>query len=70
LHDRRASVAASAGTVGSLMLDPHTWLSAPVESGCALVRDGTLLYETFLTRTTLDGRFSLRAHGALHHGGG
>jgi aromatic-L-amino-acid/L-tryptophan decarboxylase len=31
----------------SLALDPHKWLSVPVECGCALVRDGRLLRETF-----------------------
>lgn len=33
--------------VDSLALDPHKWLSVPVECGCALVRDGALLRETF-----------------------
>jgi aromatic-L-amino-acid decarboxylase len=33
--------------VHSLTLDPHKWLSVPVECGCALVRDGALLRETF-----------------------
>ncbi|HEY0753270.1 MAG TPA: aminotransferase class V-fold PLP-dependent enzyme [Ktedonobacteraceae bacterium] len=31
----------------SLALDPHKWLSVPVECGCILVRDGKLLRETF-----------------------
>lgn len=31
----------------SLALDPHKWLSVPVECGCALVRDGALLREAF-----------------------
>src|SRR5262249_36984785 len=31
----------------SLTVDPHKWLSVPVECGAALVRDGTLLRETF-----------------------
>ena len=31
----------------SLALDPHKWLSVPVECGCALVRDGALLRRTF-----------------------
>jgi glutamate/tyrosine decarboxylase-like PLP-dependent enzyme len=31
----------------SLALDPHKWLSVPVECGCLLVRDGTLLRDTF-----------------------
>ena len=33
--------------VDSLTLDPHKWLSVPVECGAALVRDGALLRETF-----------------------
>jgi aromatic-L-amino-acid decarboxylase len=38
-----------AGTerVDSLALDPHKWLSVPVECGCALVRDGALLRDSF-----------------------
>jgi glutamate/tyrosine decarboxylase-like PLP-dependent enzyme len=31
----------------SLAIDPHKWFSVPVECGCALVRDGELLRETF-----------------------
>jgi glutamate/tyrosine decarboxylase-like PLP-dependent enzyme len=31
----------------SLALDPHKWLSVPVECGCALVRDGRLLRDTW-----------------------
>jgi aromatic-L-amino-acid decarboxylase len=31
----------------SIALDPHKWLSVPVECGCVLVRDGALLRETF-----------------------
>ncbi|MFN8661722.1 MAG: pyridoxal-dependent decarboxylase [Thermomicrobiales bacterium] len=31
----------------SLALDPHKWLSIPVECGCALVRDAALLRDTF-----------------------
>jgi aromatic-L-amino-acid/L-tryptophan decarboxylase len=31
----------------SLALDPHKWLSVPVECGCALVRDGTTLRDAF-----------------------
>jgi glutamate/tyrosine decarboxylase-like PLP-dependent enzyme len=31
----------------SLALDPHKWLSVPVECGCALIRDGALLRDTF-----------------------
>jgi glutamate/tyrosine decarboxylase-like PLP-dependent enzyme len=33
--------------VDSLALDPHKWLSVPVECGCALVRDGGTLREAF-----------------------
>jgi aromatic-L-amino-acid/L-tryptophan decarboxylase len=35
------------GRVDSLAIDPHKWLSVPVECGCALVRDGALLRDTF-----------------------
>ncbi len=31
----------------SLALDPHKWLSVPVECGCVLVREGKLLRDTF-----------------------
>jgi glutamate/tyrosine decarboxylase-like PLP-dependent enzyme len=31
----------------SLAIDPHKWLSVPVECGCALVRDGGVLREAF-----------------------
>jgi aromatic-L-amino-acid decarboxylase len=31
----------------SLALDPHKWLSVPVECGCAMIRDGKLLRDTF-----------------------
>jgi glutamate/tyrosine decarboxylase-like PLP-dependent enzyme len=31
----------------SAALDPHKWLSVPVECGCILVRDGALLRDTF-----------------------
>jgi glutamate/tyrosine decarboxylase-like PLP-dependent enzyme len=31
----------------SLALDPHKWLSVPVECGCVLVRDGELLRDAF-----------------------
>jgi glutamate/tyrosine decarboxylase-like PLP-dependent enzyme len=31
----------------SLALDPHKWLSVPMECGCAFVRDGQLLRDTF-----------------------
>jgi aromatic-L-amino-acid decarboxylase len=31
----------------SLVLDPHKWLYIPLEAGCLLMRDPTLLYRTF-----------------------
>jgi aromatic-L-amino-acid decarboxylase len=31
----------------SIALDPHKWLSVPVECGCVLVRDGPLLRDAF-----------------------
>jgi len=31
----------------SVALDPHKWLSVPVECGCVLVRDGSLLRDAF-----------------------
>ena len=31
----------------SLALDPHKWLSVPLECGCALIRDGKLLRDAF-----------------------
>ena len=31
----------------SLAMDPHKWLSIPVECGCAIVRDAALLRDTF-----------------------
>jgi glutamate/tyrosine decarboxylase-like PLP-dependent enzyme len=31
----------------SVALDPHKWLSVPVECGCALLRDGRLLRDTW-----------------------
>lgn len=31
----------------SIALDPHKWLSTPIECGCVLVRDGALLRSTF-----------------------
>jgi aromatic-L-amino-acid/L-tryptophan decarboxylase len=34
----------------SLAVDPHKWLYAPLEAGCALVRDPKLLHDTFSYR--------------------
>jgi glutamate/tyrosine decarboxylase-like PLP-dependent enzyme len=33
--------------VDSIALDPHKWLSVPVECGCVLVRDGAVLRDAF-----------------------
>jgi len=35
------------GRADSVALDPHKWLNVPLECGCALVRHGDLLRETF-----------------------
>ena len=43
LRDRYAGL----GHADSVALDPHKWLSVPVECGCALVRDGRLLRDTW-----------------------
>ena len=38
------------GEADSVAVDPHKWLYAPLEAGCALVRDRALLRETFSHR--------------------
>jgi aromatic-L-amino-acid decarboxylase len=38
------------GEADSVALDPHKWLYVPVEAGCALVRDGQSLVDTFSYR--------------------
>src|SRR4030095_2659214 len=38
---------AGLGRADSIALDPHKWLSVPVECGAVLVRDGRLLRESF-----------------------
>jgi len=38
---------AALGRADSLALDPHKWLSVPVECGAALVRDGAVLRDAF-----------------------
>ena len=42
-----APVFAGLDRAHSLTVDPHKWLSVPVECGAALIRDGALLRETF-----------------------
>ena len=37
-------------TADSVALDPHKWLYAPLEAGCALVRDAEALRDTFSYR--------------------
>lgn len=36
----------------SVAIDPHKWLYAPIEAGCALVRDKALLHRTFSYKPT------------------
>jgi aromatic-L-amino-acid decarboxylase len=40
--------------VDSLATDQHKWLSVPIDCGCALVRDGAVLHDTF--RLTQEGK--------------
>jgi aromatic-L-amino-acid decarboxylase len=37
----------------SLATDQHKWLSVPIDCGCALVRDGVALYDTFSLTSSL-----------------
>jgi aromatic-L-amino-acid/L-tryptophan decarboxylase len=39
--------------VDSLATDQHKWLSVPIDCGCALVRDGAALYDTFSLTSSL-----------------
>lgn len=36
------------GLADSVAVDPHKWLYAPIEAGCALVRDPDLLHDAFV----------------------
>lgn len=47
LSDQSPGDLRALGLADSLALDPHKWLYQPLEVGCALVRDATLLRETF-----------------------
>lgn len=47
LDPGKASRLAGLERADSVALDPHKWLSVPVECGCILVRDGALLRDTF-----------------------
>jgi glutamate/tyrosine decarboxylase-like PLP-dependent enzyme len=47
LDDRVAHLFAGMGRADSLALDPHKWLSVPVECGCILIRDAALMRDTF-----------------------
>lgn len=47
LDDTVAHLFRGLAEADSLALDPHKWLSVPVECGCALVRNGQALRDTF-----------------------
>ncbi len=47
LDARIAPLFAGMERADSLAIDPHKWLSVPVECGCVFVRDGALLRQTF-----------------------
>lgn len=47
VHPDRTPAFTGLSRADSLTLDPHKWLSVPIECGCALVRDGDLLHRTF-----------------------
>jgi aromatic-L-amino-acid decarboxylase len=46
--ERGRALLAGLDLADSLSLDPHKWLFQPFEIGCVLVRDGSLLSDTFL----------------------
>jgi glutamate/tyrosine decarboxylase-like PLP-dependent enzyme len=47
LDERVATAYAGMDWANSLAIDPHKWLSVPVECGCILIRDGALARDTF-----------------------
>ena len=47
VHPDAAEACRGIERADSITLDPHKWLSVPIECGCALVRDGELLRRTF-----------------------
>ncbi|HEY0169116.1 MAG TPA: aspartate aminotransferase family protein [Jatrophihabitans sp.] len=47
VHPQVAAAFDGLSRADSLTIDPHKWLSVPIECGCALVRDGELLRRTF-----------------------
>lgn len=47
LHPQLTSAYAGLSRADSLALDPHKWLSVPVECGCVIVRDRELMRRTF-----------------------
>ena len=47
LSPAHADLVAGIEAADSIALDPHKWLHAPFEAGCALIRDGKRHFETF-----------------------
>lgn len=47
IHPRLADVYAGLERADSITLDPHKWLSVPIECGCALVRHPELMRRSF-----------------------
>jgi glutamate/tyrosine decarboxylase-like PLP-dependent enzyme len=47
MHPELAGLYTGLSRANSITLDPHKWLSVPIECGCALVRDRALMRRTF-----------------------